>query len=198
MTLGEKIYTLRTKQNLSQGDLADRLDVSRQSISKWETGNSVPDLDKLIKLSRLFHVTLDELVLDKSAEPESSSAFASTASRQPDTSQPDAQQNFTHTEPQPKSSRPEATFPPRKLAGTILFCMAFIVVLVSLIHNTELLLFSIPFLICGIICFAFRHPVGLWCAWAVFFMVDFYFALGTGRSWSNAIRWIIIYKPDGI
>lgn len=62
MNLGESIYHLRTKHNLSQGDLADALDVSRQSVSKWENNMAVPDLDKLVKMSNLFHVTLDELV----------------------------------------------------------------------------------------------------------------------------------------
>ena len=62
MTLGKNIVRLRTKENLSQSDLADMLDVSRQSISKWETDTSIPELDKLLKLSELFGVTLDELV----------------------------------------------------------------------------------------------------------------------------------------
>ena len=63
MALSETIYRLRTEHGLSQGDLASELDVSRQSISKWETGSSVPELDKLVAMSRLFGVTLDELVL---------------------------------------------------------------------------------------------------------------------------------------
>ena len=62
MSLGETIYKLRTKYNLSQGDLADKLSVSRQSVSKWENNTSVPDLDKIIKLSEIFDVSLDELV----------------------------------------------------------------------------------------------------------------------------------------
>ena len=62
MTLGEKISSLRGAANMSQGDLAEKLNVSRQSISKWETDASVPDLDKLILLSDLFGITLDELV----------------------------------------------------------------------------------------------------------------------------------------
>ena len=62
MNLGENIYALRTKLNMSQGDLADALDVSRQSVSKWENNNATPDLDKLIKMSALFGVTLDQLV----------------------------------------------------------------------------------------------------------------------------------------
>ena len=62
MTLGENIVRLRTQKNWSQGDLADALDISRQSVSKWETDASIPELDKLLKLSELFDVTLDELV----------------------------------------------------------------------------------------------------------------------------------------
>ena len=61
MTLGEKICTLRTGKGLSQEDLAAKLEVSRQSVSKWETGQSVPDLEKIIKLADLFGVSVDEL-----------------------------------------------------------------------------------------------------------------------------------------
>lgn len=62
MTLGEKICTLRTGKGLSQEDLAQCLEVSRQSVSKWETGQSVPDLEKIIRLADLFGVSVDELV----------------------------------------------------------------------------------------------------------------------------------------
>ena len=62
MSLHETIYTLRTQRGMSQLELAEALDVSRQSISKWETGAAVPELDKLVKLSDVFGITLDELV----------------------------------------------------------------------------------------------------------------------------------------
>ncbi len=55
------------RKNWSQGDLADALDISRQSVSKWETDASIPELDKLLKLSELFGVTLDELVRGEDA-----------------------------------------------------------------------------------------------------------------------------------
>jgi len=71
MNLGENIYRLRTEQNMSQGDLADALGVSRQSVSKWENNSATPELDKLLKMSSLFGVTLDDLVgADKSPEKE--------------------------------------------------------------------------------------------------------------------------------
>lgn len=62
MTLGEKILSLRTARGMSQDDLAEKLEVSRQSVSKWETGQSTPDLDKIIRLADLFGVGVDELV----------------------------------------------------------------------------------------------------------------------------------------
>ena len=68
MTLGEKISKLRTTNKMSQGDLAEKLNVSRQSISKWETNASVPELDKLIQLCDLFGISLDELVRSDNLE----------------------------------------------------------------------------------------------------------------------------------
>ena len=62
MNLGENIYTYRTQNNLSQGELANALDVSRQSVSKWENNLALPELDKLIRMSKLFSISLDELV----------------------------------------------------------------------------------------------------------------------------------------
>lgn len=62
MALAEKILSLRTARGMSQDDLAEKLEVSRQSVSKWETAQSTPDLDKIIKLADLFSVSVDELV----------------------------------------------------------------------------------------------------------------------------------------
>ena len=59
--LSERIYALRRRSGLSQEQLAERIGVSRQAISKWEGGLSVPELDKLKALSECFQVTLDEL-----------------------------------------------------------------------------------------------------------------------------------------
>ena len=62
MTIGEKIYTLRTKNGMTQEQLAENMGVSRQAISKWESDVSVPELGKLKSLANLFRVTLDELM----------------------------------------------------------------------------------------------------------------------------------------
>ncbi len=68
MNIGDKILELRKSRGYSQEDVANKLDVSRQTISKWETNQSLPDLDKLIPLCELFQISTDELLLNKSHE----------------------------------------------------------------------------------------------------------------------------------
>ena len=69
MILAEKIMHLRKQNNWSQEELAAQLGVSRQSVSKWESGTSVPDLERIIKLSRIFDVSTDYLLRDELEEP---------------------------------------------------------------------------------------------------------------------------------
>ena len=59
MALSEKLYELRKKRALSQEQLAEQLGVSRQAISKWESGKAVPETDTLISISKYFDVSLD-------------------------------------------------------------------------------------------------------------------------------------------
>ena len=61
MTIGERLLKLRKEKNISQEELANELDVSRQTISKWETDQSQPDFDKIIPLCEFFNITSDEL-----------------------------------------------------------------------------------------------------------------------------------------
>lgn len=64
MSIGEKIFTLRQKYGWSQDELAEKLSVSRQSVSKWESGKALPDSDKIVMLSELFSVSTDCLLKD--------------------------------------------------------------------------------------------------------------------------------------
>lgn len=66
MTIGERLLKLRREKNLSQEELANVLDVSRQTISKWETDQSLPDSDKIIPLCNYFGITSDELLTGNS------------------------------------------------------------------------------------------------------------------------------------
>ena len=65
MTIGERLYNLRKEKNMSQEDLANVLDVSRQTVSKWETGESTPDFNKICPLCEYFGITSDELLSGK-------------------------------------------------------------------------------------------------------------------------------------
>ena len=70
MEFNNKLYELRKQKGLSQEELANRLNVSRQTVSKWEVGESLPDMEKLVAISELFDISLDELVLDKAVKKE--------------------------------------------------------------------------------------------------------------------------------
>lgn len=65
MTLGEKITHLRSAAGMSQEELADKLSVSRQSVSKWEMDHAQPQIDKILQLCELFHISTDELLYDE-------------------------------------------------------------------------------------------------------------------------------------
>ena len=65
MNISQKILLQRKKKGISQEDLANALNVSRQAVSKWESSQSVPDMDKIIALSNYFNVTTDYLLKDQ-------------------------------------------------------------------------------------------------------------------------------------
>ncbi len=71
MIFSEKLQILRKEKGLSQEKLAELLSVSRQAVSKWESGQTYPEIEKLIVLSDLFEITLDDLLKDKDTECES-------------------------------------------------------------------------------------------------------------------------------
>lgn len=179
MDLGTTITRLRTQRGLSQGDLAEALDVSRQSVSKWETNASTPDLDKLVKLSQFFGVTLDELVMgDAPPRPE------------PPTEQ---------TAPRP--IRDEASSPRRgsgqRTAAVILLCMGFLVWLLLTLLGGSLqgVFLAIPFLACAAICFWTKQRAGLWCAWAIYLTVELYLRWATGLTWALTLR-TLSFTPE--
>ncbi len=65
MKFANKLQQLRKERGMSQENLAEQIEVSRQAISKWESEQSLPEIDKLIKLSNLFEVSVDELIKDE-------------------------------------------------------------------------------------------------------------------------------------
>ena len=163
MKLHEKIYRLRTEKKLSQGDLAEILDVSRQSVSKWETGASIPDLDKLVKMSDLFGVTMDFLVREEIEEMD-----AKVSNPIEHTHEEDEKREI----PQNTVIVKEA-FPIRKLFGALLFISA----LIFLFLAWPLSVFAA---VLGVLCFVFRKHTLLWCTWFTYFSLDIFLINGTG------------------
>lgn len=144
MTLGEKITQLRTARQMSQGDLAERLEVSRQSVSKWETGSSIPDLDKLLRLSELFDVTLDDLVRD-------------------------GEQPSTATPPQAETVSPlPEKFPARKIVGYILLGVGLLSAVLGLAVSLLLVGLGVYLVWCGLICLLVKKHAGLVIGWCTF------------------------------
>lgn len=165
MTIGQKIYELRTTHNLSQGELAEKLDVSRQSVSKWETDAAIPDLDKLMKLCDLFGVTLDELV-GRAGEDEQQTAPSSSASALPNL-----------------QLAPNTAFTTQKIVGYILLAVALLGGILLAIFVDPLLAFMIalPMLICAIICIAAKRRAGYWCMWTAWFILGLILNILVGR-----------------
>lgn len=162
MSLGERIYKLRTEKEMSQGDLADALEVSRQSISKWETNGSVPELDKLVKLSEIFGISLDELVLDKKQTEQT-----------------------TESEPQVIYVECPAPRSAQKIAGVVLLCFSALLWLMIALFGDIIagLVLAAPFIGCGLICLLVRKNAGLWCAWVVYLFIEIYLRFASGVNW---------------
>lgn len=146
MSLGNNIYNLRSQSGLSQEDLAAKLGVSRQSVSKWETDASVPDVDKLIQLSKIFEITLDELVNGEENPQQAQAQICETIQAK--------------SAPVVSSS----TFKTRKIVGAVLIGVSLLSVFFSLIFMSDftpfIICLSVYFLLCGIICVIMKKSIG--------------------------------------
>ena len=181
MTLGQNIARLRAQKSLSQGDLADALEVSRQSVSKWETDASIPELDKLLRLAELFGVTLDELVKGESVQPETARGEASDKGSA-EAASTEGTGAYTAAVPAPRETR--------KVVGTVLLCFgALIGILIMLFAGTLAgFILALPLFVCGTICLTVRQRTGLWCAWALYIGFALYMRYATGLVAGNIFR----------
>lgn len=182
MTLAEKILELRTTHDLSQGDLAERLEVSRQSVSKWETGQSVPDLDKIIKLADLFGVSVDELVREES---------------QPQPEHPASDPQIIYVE-----RRTERT--PVQITGICLIVFGCIITVLGLLSNGIGLLIGLAAVVISLpLVLARKHP-WLICGWVIVGLCYAIFSpywTATPRSLAAAVRHItlaLLYPELGL
>ena len=178
MAFSENLQFIRTQSSVTQEQLAEQLDVSRQSISKWETDASIPELEKLLRLSELFHITLDELVKG-----------------------PDGSVETPPPAPEPPAAEapardPEAELLPaldrgvNRILGLVLLGFGALLTLLLAVLGGGLtgLVLSLPLFLCGIICLVVRKRPGFWCAWVCGILLLTYLRCATGIRWTNIFQ----------
>lgn len=175
MELAGNIYRLRAERGMSQEELAAALGVSRQSVSKWETGAATPELDKVAALAALFGVTMDELVLGE----------ARTAQE---------------TDSEGESEGAGSCFPPRRryIAAVALLCTGAALAAVLFLLGAGLIgpvVFTSPLWLCGLVCLRARRHVGFWCCVAAYLPVLWYIKWGTGVSYGDLFFWAPYNNP---
>ena len=187
MKLHEQIYKFRCAKKMSQIEFAEALGVSRQSVSKWETGAAVPEISKLILMSELFGVSLDELVKGSDGTPHEDN------DEEPREEEPPQEETHQETTKETPPSSPPLPPPTqiiyqrregRVIAGYFFIFFAGLTVLLLTILNAFAagLVIAIPLFLCALICFTCRRRAGLWCAWLIYWVVIFYLLYATGVS----------------
>lgn len=174
MTLGERIAYYRGALRLSQGELAEKLGVSRQAVSKWETDAGLPDLDRLIALSGLYNITLDELV--KGAAPSPAPVDGAQAAAFPPEASPAAAEK-------PASGG-------QKTVGYILLGVGLLCAVLALFLNWALLIPAGYLLICAVLCLTLRRYAG-----RVILGGTLYAVLLTCQRWTGMPRLGSIINP---
>ncbi len=138
MSIGQRISKLRKEKGFSQEYVAERLDVSRQAVSKWETDNSAPDTYNLIALAELFNVSVEYIAIGKQED----------------------QQKIIPTE-ETKHSRIAAS----KIVGFVLLGAGLISLILGLLLSEVLILLSVYLLTGGILCIAVRKKLWFISMW---------------------------------
>ena len=179
MNLGERIYHYRTGKNMSQGDLADALEVSRQSVSKWENNTAVPELDKIVKMATLFGVSLDTFVTGAESERKEPEP---APSREPEIRTVYVEKPV----PMPVSGA-------KLLGGALLAVSLVLLILLTVVEEMELgesVLLLLPVIGIGLVCLTAKQPLlwSLWCGWIGYWM----YLLLMARRWESQIFWIIL------
>lgn len=189
MTLGQRLSHLRTGAGLSQDALAEQLGVSRQSVSKWETDGSVPELDKLVRLSQVFGVTLDELVKGTADAPSGSEANNRTETPQgakntpPDTTGMQDTFYMSQTPPMPQDTAELLRLHRQKLTGIVLMAVA----LLATALNFALVFLTVPLFIAGVLCLVVRRRLGLAIGWTLWICALFVTRYASAISMSRLL-----------
>ncbi len=199
MTLGQRICMYRTRRQLSQAALAEQLEVSRQSISKWETDASVPELAKLLRMSELFDVSLDELIKGQPVKASANELIGETVAEKivsPETAE-EAETTQKHTQSNAVSAEKEPLSWKKFVAIIFLVCGVLGTILSFLLGIWTIFL---PLIIASLIVApliylsARSHPL-LKAGWALWILIYIWLRLHTGiRFWWIFNNWV--YQSD--
>lgn len=153
MTFGKRLYQLRKEKNLSQEELAEQLNVSRQSVSRWENGTASPGFDKMIQLSEIFGVTTDHLL--KGREPSNTAPV---------------------TVRTPLNRIIGCVL-------LVLGALTGLYGLLHGSYFDYYLLLTLPFLLCGGLCLFCKNHIPLYCLWTVYYCITFFLYLSFNWHW---------------
>ncbi len=170
MTFGEKLSKLRKENNYTQEQLADILNVSRQSVSKWESNMAYPETDKLICLARLFECSTDYLLKDECS-------------------------NKNGRNDKGVDSTVKADYPTKqKIIGYILLAVSLIagILIFLLAKSVEQLYVLAPVILsilaCSLICLFVEYKAGYWCVWVTFAPISLLSPFLVGFSLLNGLK----------
>ncbi|MBQ4141521.1 MAG: helix-turn-helix transcriptional regulator [Clostridia bacterium] len=170
--LGERINRYRTERGLSQLELSELLEVSRQSISKWETDVAVPELSKLVRMAEIFGISLDTLVLGKESDKAEEKPIEAPAPV--DVKKP---------------------YSPIKAGMGFMFLGVGILLSVLLLILTgdlfAALVLFLPFALSAFFCLGQYQNAALWCSASFFFVIAWYLYILTGSSWTGLLNPLI-------
>lgn len=170
MTIGQRISDLRRKYSYSQEYVAEKLDVSRQAVSKWEQDQAAPDTYNLIALAELFHVTVEYLAVGKIEEP------------------------APETQPRPV---PQSKMPMQTMIGLILLGSGLLAMILGVLFSKTLILLSLWLLVGGVLCLAVRRHLALALLWTGIGLLGLTESFLTG-GWLLSFYYFLQYPKGGM
>jgi transcriptional regulator with XRE-family HTH domain len=173
-SIGERIYDLRNRNNMSQGALADKLDVSRQTISKWENNMCLPEAEKLLQLSEIFGVSIDYIMKGKpesQATPEPVYIYVKDP----------------NNENKPKFDEKSI----RKYSGILLAVIGGLLTIIFALESSLFILLTAPLTVLGLLLATnIKHP-WLMAAWVIYVAFMFFSSYLTAINPFGIITYIL-------
>lgn len=163
----ERLQQYRKKQGLSQEELADKLNVSRQAVSKWERGEASPDTDNLIALAKLYNITIDELINENLQEQPQKDATAKEYAP-PEITEAEVKPQVESTTEVEKCSKEDAQLSPQKKK------------IISIVNGSASLVLTLIYFIIGF-CTNIWHPT-----WIIFMFLPVILSLNDAILKKNA------------